>query len=428
VRTHSQRSLTTAMRRAVIAVRRASALATGMLALFLPASAASAAPGKLGTNLGEVSYYQGSVPFNDLVRQAGDWIAQGEGRGWGEGEPLALRRDGWPARLSAGQYGTLPLAELSYPSGRYRVSWRGSGRFTIAGKVFSGPNGSGFVELDGSGIALLDLRATRPADPLRAIQVVVPGATSANGFRARYLNSLAPYSTLRFMDWQRTNATYEQTNRRFTCANRSRPGYYSEGTRKGVSVETMVTLANRLKADPWFTIPHDATDGWLRCQARVVAQRLRRGLTPRYEFSNETWNPTFLQFRELTAAGEAHGLGEGDSFLGLQQEVARRHRHAMAVGQGVFGKRRFTRVMAGQAANSWVAEQRVGFEQTARSVDEIAIAPYVGVPGANPFDPTEAALIRCDEPRSALLLARYGTGRRSGGLGRGSSGPRRAVG
>ncbi len=379
------------MKTAARAVGRAATLTLGLMALVVPA--ADATPGRLGTNLGEVSYYQGTVPFNDLVRQSGDWIAQGEGRGWGEGEPLKLRSDGWPVRLLDGQYATLPLAELSYPAGRYRVSWRGSGRFMIAGKTFSGRDGSGFVDLDGSSIVLLDLLSTRRADPVRAIRVVVPGARTPGGFRSAYLDSLEPYSALRFMDWQRTNATYEQVNRRFTCTNRTRRGYYSEGTRKGVSVETMVALANRLGVDPWFTIPHDATDGWLRCHARVVAKRLRKGLVPRYEFSNETWNPTFLQFQELTTDGEEHGLGAGDSFLGLQQEVARRHRRAMGVIRGVFGKRRFIRVMAGQAANSWVAEQRLAFEGTAQRVDEVAIAPYVGVPGANPFDPGEASAI-----------------------------------
>jgi hypothetical protein len=35
----------------------------------------------------------------------------------------------------------------------------------------------------------------------------------------------------------------------------------------------------------------------------------------------------------------------------------------------------------------------VAFERTASTVDEIAIAPYVGVAGANPFDPAEAGVI-----------------------------------
>lgn len=369
------------------------ALAILVTSLILIPGEGEAAAGRLGTNLGEVSYYQGTVPFNDIVRQSGEWISQRTGGEWGEGEPLALRSDGWPARLLPDQYATLPLAELSYPSGRYRVSWKGSGRFTIAGKSFSGGNRRGFVDLDGTSLVLLEVRSTRRRDPLRDVRVIVPGGSARRPFRAAYLRSLAPYSVVRFMDWQRTNAAYDQTTRSFTCGNRSRPGYYSQGTGRGASVELMVNLANSLRVAPWFTIPHDATDGWLRCHSRIVAKRLRRGLVPRYEFSNETWNPTFLQFHELSDAGQTHGLGGGDTFLGLQQEVARRHRQAMRIVKSVFGKRRFIRVIAGQAANSWVAEQRIEFESTAASVDEIAIAPYIGVPGRNPFDSVEATAI-----------------------------------
>jgi len=157
----------------------------------------------------------------------------------------------------------------------------------------------------------------------------------------------------------------------------------------------MVRLANRLNAAPWFTIPHTASRSWIRCHAAYVATHLRRGLVPRYEYSNETWNPTFIQFHELSDAGAAHGLGAGDSYLGLQQEVARRHRSAMRIVSAQFARRHraVIRVMSGQAANAYVLDQRMQFENTDRSVDELAIAPYMGMPGANPFDPAEATSI-----------------------------------
>ena len=57
--------------------------------------AAAAAPAPLGTNLGQVNYYDGLVPFANLVDQASDWIPQITGGSWGSGPALTLRRDGW---------------------------------------------------------------------------------------------------------------------------------------------------------------------------------------------------------------------------------------------------------------------------------------------------------------------------------------------
>ena len=362
------------------------------------------AQGRLGTNLAEINYYSGAVIFNDLVRQAGDWVANAEGEPWGEGPPLRLRRDGWPASLLPGQVASTVIADVRYPAGRYTVSWSGSGTFTVGGRTFSGSAGSGSVILDGSGTVLLEIRSTDPDDPLRAIRVRVPGSAQGAVFRADYLDQLAPYAAVRFMDWQRTNSTFADAPRRFACRSRVTARYFSQGTSRGASVEVMVDLANALRVDPWFTIPHEASDGWIACHARVVAGRLAPGLTPRYEFSNETWNPAFAAFHDLTDQARQQGLGGGDAFLGVQILHARRHDAAMGIIAEAMGERPFLRVLAGQAANSWVLEQRLSH---ADSTDEIAIAPYLGIPGANPFDPGEATQISGRTP--AQILAALAT-------------------
>lgn len=391
-RTHRRRTLGRIL---VLAV---SATAT-VFGVGSPARATGADPGggNLGTNLGAVTYYDGVVPFADLVDQAGDWVPQRTGGTWGTGDPLDLRRDGWPARLAPGQYATAVLAEVRYPAGEYTVSWSGVGTFDVAGTRFTtaagARSGTGTVRLDGSSIALLDLRATDPADPLRAIAVRVPGAAPGATFRSAYLAQLAPYRVLRFMDWQRTNSTFADPPRSFTCATRTLPDSSSQGTAGGVSVERMVELANTVHADPWFTIPHEATDDWISCHARIVATTLDRGLTPRYEFSNETWNPAFTAFHVLRQEGVERGLGAGDAYLGLQQRVAQRHVAAMALVSAEFAaaQRRVVRVLAGQAANAWVLDQRLSGAATA--TDEVAIAPYLHVHGLDPFDPADAAVV-----------------------------------
>lgn len=361
--------------------------------------AGAATPAPLGTNLGQVNYYDGLVPFANLVDQASDWIPQITGGAWGTGPALTLRRDGWPASFTTGQYATAVLAEVRYPAGTYAVAWQGKGTFTINGQSFGSgtvAGGTGTVTLDGASIVLLDLRTTVAADPLRAISVRVPGAAPGDVFRSAYLARLAPYRALRFMDWQRTNSVpWEPRRTSFTCGKRVLPDSYSQGTSAGVSVERMVELANRLGVDPWFNVPHEAASSWIRCHAKVVAASLSPGLVARYEFSNETWNPGFRAYHDLEAEAQRLGLGGGDSYLGLQRRTGQRHAKAMRIVAKEFERvgRSVVRVLAGQAANAWVLEQRLLAPGAADATDEIAIAPYLGIPDANPFDPAEASVL-----------------------------------
>lgn len=347
-----------------------------LFSFLLPATARA----ELGSNLGGVQYWDGIVPFTNIVRQGGEWIGP---------LPAATDRNGWPTRLTSPV--SMALAEVRYPAGAYRIYWRGQGQFRVGGKTFSGRNGGGQVQLDGSSLVLLEILQTSAEDHLRGIQVLVPGADRGSHFRSRYLQSLDPYQALRFMDWQRTNGTFADPVPQTTCKRAVQPSFISQGRRRGASVVWMVRLANRLQADPWFTVPHRADASWLRCHARYVARYLRRGLLPRYEYSNETWNPAFEQFHALLQAGVEHGLGSGDQYLGLQQEVARRHNWmARIVGRVMKSRGRAWRaVLAGQAANSWVLESRL--QGAAARTQEIAVAPYMHLPGRNPFDPAEAA-------------------------------------
>ncbi len=372
------------------------------------ATTSTAVRGNLGTNLGAVNYYDGLVPFANLMDQAGDWVPQRVGGPWGSGSSLVLRRDGWPELLRPGQFASTVLAEVRYPAGVYAVSWAGRGSFDINGTTFGTVAGvtRGRVTLDGQSVVVLNLRATDPANPLRSIRLTVPGESPTAVFRSSYLRQLAPYRAVRFMDWQRTNATLADPVRTFSCGNRTLPSSYSQGTGRGVSVERMVQLANILGVDPWFTIPAEATPDWITCHAKVVSSRLLPRLKPRYEFANETWNPTFRAFHDLTAEGQRLGLGGGDAYLGLQLRVGQRHAAAMSLVARTFAgvKRPVIRVLAGQAANSWVLDRRLAAAGAAANTDEIAIAPYLGIPGADPFDSSQAvAISRWPQP---VLFAR----------------------
>lgn len=336
----------------------------GIFLVALLALPATSSAGNLGTNLGGINYYDGQVVFSNLVRQGGEWI----------GDDFQKDKRGWPTAISAPIQ--MAIAELHYPTGNYKVTWKGQGTFRVGEKTFSGKNGSGSVFLDGSSLVLLEIEKSNRKNYLRDIRVLTPGSNNS-AFRPEYIKSLRPYKTLRFMDWQKTNGTFSDPAPRLSCKDALGADKISQGQRRGVSVIWMVKLSNLVRANPWFNVPHRATQAWLKCHARYVNNNLGKGLIPRYEFSNETWNPAFEQYHDMAAGGD-------DPFLTAQIESARRHNQMVEIIEQIITKRRWRSVLAGQAANSWVLEERLKIA----NADEIAIAPYMHI--GNLYDPTEA--------------------------------------
>src|SRR5262249_1888804 len=144
----------------------------------------------------------------------------------------------------------------------------------------------------------------------------------------------------------------------------------------GVPVEVMVQLANTLGADPWFCLPHRADDDYVRAFATIVRDRLDPGRKAYVEYSNETWNHGYEQGRYATQRGRALNLSTNDTQAGLFYQ-ARRATQVFALWEQVFGGReRFVRVLGGQTGSVWAGEQVLGFENSYRRADAIAIAPY----------------------------------------------------
>ena len=72
-------------------------------------------------------------------------------------------------------------------------------------------------------------------------------------------------------------------------------------------MEDMIELANTLGADPWFNIPHTASDDWITQFATLVKTTLRPDVTVYIEWSNEVWNSLFAQYAYSAAKGAALG-------------------------------------------------------------------------------------------------------------------------
>jgi hypothetical protein len=226
------------------------------------------------------------------------------------------------------------------------VTWEGNGDVQIHGgseQRQQGPRRLTFVLQEGN--AMLSLRNVDPADHARNVRIfrAEHEALLAQGevFSPEMLEFLAPFGSLRFMDWMQSNTPGQcsggsESGRecyavtRDDCAGGGvclMPGHWAErptsdqtsyqargqyldnahpelGTKVGgYALETLVALANRAGIDPHFNMPVDYEDDFVRGFAQFVKAHLGAGLRASVEYSNEVWNWGFPQ------AGYAHTLG-----------------------------------------------------------------------------------------------------------------------
>lgn len=294
---------------------------------FVPVSNPALTLGLAGVNDWSVQQ-----PFLDVMKTARPWTGH-KGGGWGGLEEADLRAagaldaEGWPTRLPEGVSGisTLVLTDLPEDAGgvagRYLVTWQGQGELRIEGLARLAEQGKGRAVFDyapGPGAVILTIAASDPADPIRQIRIVRADRAEALAageiFNPDWLARIKGVRGIRFMDWMATNDSALQR-----AADRPLPGDYS-WARRGVPVEVMVALANRLQAEPWFTLPHLADDSFVRVYAGIVAKGLDPDLRAWVEYSNEVWNPQFAQGRWANEQGLARwGVqGAGLQFYGVR--------------------------------------------------------------------------------------------------------------
>jgi chitodextrinase len=371
------------------------------------AQAGGNAASPLGTNLTAVRDWSQEWTFVDAFRASRPWISGGGLNGsFDDGRAVATDADGWVSSLAAGQVArTLLFWDLNgrYPAGTYVVRYDGEGTLAYQGaasKVSGTPGRDVLQVAPANGGIILNITATNPANPLRNIRVLMPGgicegepfshAADAAAcplgayrsfeehyasivFHPKFLERLRAYRVLRFMDWGETNDSTQSA-----WAGRAKPGDARWSTGKGVPVEVMVDLANRLGADAWFTLPHLADDGYVTAHASLVRQALRADLKAYLEYSNEVWNSQFAQAGYAESRGLALGLS-ANAFEAQMRFYSRRSVEVFDLWSAAFGDAvRLVRVMASQAANAWVSGEILDYQGARLKTDALAIAPYFG--------------------------------------------------
>lgn len=359
----------------------------------------------IGINLNGIADWSTEYPFVDQFKSARPWISQREGAEWGQGGALALTPEGWVAELQPGQFAetllfTADSALAQGMDGIYTILYTGEGEIAFRGSNVSILSATpGRMEVDArptQGAVFLQIIATNPQNPLREIRFLLPGSEATyetQPFNPVFLEKIAPFSALRFMDWMMTNDSFISE-----WSERPLPGDATYAAR-GVPVEVMVQLANTLQADAWFNMPHTVSDEYVREFATYVRDHLDPALKSYVEYSNETWNGQFSQAWYVSDSGLALNLEAGDPFWSGLKFYSQRSVEIFTIWEEVFGGTdRLVRVLASQAANAWTAEQIALWQDAYQHADAIAIAPYFSCddPG-NPETVAEVTALSVEE-------------------------------
>jgi hypothetical protein len=370
----------------------------------------------LGIGLNGVFDWSTQFPFINIYKSSRNWITQ-----CGEGSPsncefdtqeqklLNLDENGWVKSLPAATDKSvkyrrvetvLLTGEHQLIPGRYLVLYDGEGKLsysagTTKNESLSKPGREVIDIAKGTPSVFLAINATNPSNYLRNIRVIRESHESAYQkgeiFTPEFIDKIKSFRSIRFMDWMGTNNSKQKD-----WADRPKPEDFSWAL-KGVPLEIMVALANKVQADPWFNMPHLATDEYVSNFAQLVKKTLDPNLTVYVEYSNEAWNWQFEQAQYANQQGRAKWGDHGDAYM---QWNGMKGTQFCSIWKKAYGNQsdRVKCVISSQTGYRgleegllncplWVAE---GHEPCYKNMDVYAMTGYIS---GNLGDPANANLI-----------------------------------
>lgn len=377
----------------------------------------------LGMNISAPIDYYSELQLLDAFKTSRPWASNTP-------QPIATDASGNITSLAAGQVATTyMLWDLAghFPAGRYTVLYEGDGsglEYAAGATKNAGLSKPGVDVLDvdpkNNGI-LMRVKSIAPNDKLRNIRVILPGGSCSNDqlktctddaacgagnkctsyvdnydkqiFYPPFLASIRHYKIIRFMDFLGTNNSEVKT-----FADRSKVGDARYSV-KGAPLELAVELANRIGADAWINMPHLADDDYLTQAATLVKGKLSPSLKVYVEYSNEVWNAQFKQFFYAADQGKALGYGPSpfEALLKFQSKRSVDAFKAFTTAFGADAAKRVVRVMGSMAANDFVSDTELDFQDAYKSTDAVAIAPYFGGYLGTPEQQAKTSAMTADE-------------------------------
>ncbi len=381
----------------------------------------------IGMNLSPITDWEPGFPFRNLFMGAGAWITR-NANGSGPHD-TSLRgafqfdADGYPLQVPIIAPGNeQPQYIFTYlpnvlRAGTYVLLYDGEGEVDTmsfsATRVVSRKQGRLKLQMlhNGDQPETILIRKSKRGNHVRNIRVVREEDEgvdlTSSPFIPEFLDFCRPFHCLRFMDWGATNGSIEEE-----WSSRKRPTFYTQIARSGdpdgihgpiptpsqrmysggVAFELMIQLCNELKINPWFCVPHRATDDYILQFSKLVKEKLDPSLKVYLEYSNEVWNWSFLQagwMLRSKLAGQMVEAKGGKAWDDPAKKKGTSHPERIAaLFRRVFGiwervwtgsdKARLVRVCAVQAAWVDAAKRTVKWCSENGGADVVSPAAYVG--------------------------------------------------
>ena len=348
----------------------------------------------IGINLCDVADYSPALPFVNLMKFAREWTPCTATK-WNTGDTLELDNNGYVKRIPTGAAYTLVstvvcTSQNEYLAGKYHVLYDGDGKLeykrdAVKNTSLSVP-GHDVINVNPARGIQLNITYINPNNYIRNIRIVHENYLNnyqTQIFNPTYLERLAPFGTIRFMNWMSTNGSMQTGwDTRKTPDHATWAGY--------TPVEIMVEFCNRLNVDPWFNMPHMCLDDYVYSFASYVKDHLNPDLHVYVEYTNEAWNfsPAFWQSRWIVSrSAEDFPDFAGGNNLRAINWFSRRTTQICQIWDEVYGddKAKVIGVMGAWAANYDRADKLLRYGWTNNplthqeyGIDAIAIAPYFG--------------------------------------------------
>lgn len=318
----------------------------------------------LGTNLAAFSHGSTQWPLVNVFKMAAPWTSP-------NGQPVEVDAHGNVKSLKEGQYAVTAIyTNGHYPKGTYTLTWKGTGEFEANGpdKLTADGIGKALLEVSSTDQIVLRLKSIDSKDPVRDVRLVMPGyeeTAESEPFHPVFLQRMSLYRVLRFAEWQAIRTTNQKE-----WADRTQLDDSSYTLGKGAPYELMIDLANTKAAMPWFCVPRQASDDYVRQMATLIKERLKPELKVAIEFADGAFQLN----------GE---LPQDDAKL---QAYAERSQQVFAIFENVFGgKARLVRIL-GTSTDAKAVNTVLGWKRTASQADALAVQPWFGVEPAQNLD------------------------------------------
>ncbi len=340
---------------------------------------------RLGVNVASSVYYNTERIFANLAQASSPWADPSSG--WGTMVAGKLNSYGYPTNAGALPI-NVPQPVWAGKDVAVTCTWLGSGTVRIDGDTravgannrvsFTWPGKTSSIRPN----ILVYVSEANASAPFRGLDCREPGLIANGQFDQRFVDDMKPFGVLRFLDWSNVNGNPASV----TWADRST---LDKSGVDGTALEHEIDLANAVQSDPWFTVPYNADETYIRNMAKLVHDRLAPSRRAYFELSNEVWNFTFPVANQALNEGIAEKLSPDKYSNGLMRYAEKSvWMHKLLTGAFADNPARLVRVVSAQNDNPWTAGQILSFKDTAQWVDALATAPYFGFnlyDGANAY-------------------------------------------